>query len=164
MGSAAGVLKTAAARIGVTVAEYQKHLNASEKWCTGCKDWHDLNRFQADKSRSDGRTAQCGDARKREYRRTYQPRPRPGRGRRFAPARDGDVLQARGRVNYLITAELIPAPNDLPCADCGHVWTDGERRHEYDHYLGYAAEHHEDVESVCTTCHHAREDSRRSAA
>lgn len=33
---------------------------------------------------------------------------------------------------------------------------------EYDHHLGYAAEHHEDVEAVCTTCHHAREVERRA--
>jgi hypothetical protein len=23
-----------------------------------------------------------------------------------------------------------PDPNDSPCVDCGHVWFDGERRHE----------------------------------
>ncbi|HEY5197187.1 MAG TPA: hypothetical protein VIJ51_09195 [Solirubrobacteraceae bacterium] len=22
-------------------------------------------------------------------------------------------------------------PSSLPCVDCGHVWFDGERRHEY---------------------------------
>jgi hypothetical protein len=50
-----------------------------------------------------------------------------------------------------------PHPNDLPCTDCSHVWAPGERRHEYDHHLGYAAEHHLDVEPVCTTCHAARD-------
>ena len=45
--------------------------------------------------------------------------------------------------------------------DCGHEYGSGERRHEYDHHLGYAAEHHEDVEAVCSKCHHAREDMRR---
>lgn len=66
-------------------------------------------------------------------------------------------------MNYLVDAGLIPDPNDLPCADCGHVYTPEGRRHEYDHYLGYAPEHHEDVEAVCTTCHHARETERRAA-
>ncbi len=47
-----------------------------------------------------------------------------------------------------------------PCADCGHVWAEGERRHEYDHHNGYAAEHQLDVEAVCTVCHHAREKAR----
>ena len=32
--------------------------------------------------------------------------------------------------------------------------------YEYDHHLGYAAEHHEHhehVEALCSKCHHARE-------
>ena len=33
----------------------------------------------------------------------------------------------------------------------------GDRRHEYDHHLGYASEHHEHVEPVCSACHHERE-------
>jgi hypothetical protein len=41
--------------------------------------------------------------------------------------------------------------------DCGHVWKKGERRHEYDHYKGYAAQHHYDVEPVCSTCHAKRD-------
>lgn len=44
----------------------------------------------------------------------------------------------------------------LPCTDCGHVWGPGERRHEHDHHRGYEAEHHQDVEVVCTLCHRAR--------
>jgi hypothetical protein len=64
-------------------------------------------------------------------------------------------------VNYLVEARLIPHPNELPCVDCGHEWAPGQRRHEYDHHLGYAPEHHEHVEAVCTLCHHRREDERR---
>lgn len=82
-------------------------------------------------------------------------------GRRFTPARDGDVRQARSRVNYLVAQQLLADPNDLPCVDCGHVHAVGERRHEYDHHRGYAIAHHEDVEPVCTTCHHRREKARR---
>jgi hypothetical protein len=55
---------------------------------------------------------------------------------------------------------MRPNPNDIPCVDCGHIGSD--RRHEYDHHLGYAADHHGDVEAVCSRCHHARE--RRRAA
>jgi hypothetical protein len=66
-------------------------------------------------------------------------------------------------VNYLIEARLLPPPNDRPCADCGHLWVEGGPRHEYDHHLGYTAEHHEDVEAVCSGCHHAREATRRAA-
>lgn len=79
-------------------------------------------------------------------------------------ARDGDSKQAQRRVNHLVALELIPRPNALLCADCGHEWTLGQLRHEYDHYLGYSAEHHEDVEAVCTPCHHNRETFRRRAA
>ena len=24
-----------------------------------------------------------------------------------------------------------PHPNTIPCEDCGHVWFEGERRHQY---------------------------------
>jgi hypothetical protein len=48
----------------------------------------------------------------------------------------------------------------LTCIDCGHIWNPGERRHEYDHYLGYDAEHHEHVEPVCSRCHCNREMKR----
>lgn len=73
------------------------------------------------------------------------------------PPRDGDKKQARKRVNVLVRTGRIPRPNALPCTDCGHVWSPGERRHEYDHYLGYGAAHHLDVQPVCTTCHAQRD-------
>jgi hypothetical protein len=41
-----------------------------------------------------------------------------------------------------------------------HIHGPGKRRHEYDHYLGYAAEHHEHVQAVCSKCHHEREEKR----
>lgn len=78
------------------------------------------------------------------------------------PPRDGDKKQARQRVNVEVRTGHRPHPNKLPCSDCGHIWRKGERRHEYDHYKGYAAKHHYDVEPVCTLCH-ARRDSVRKA-
>lgn len=78
------------------------------------------------------------------------------------PARDGDKYQARRAIKRQIEKALRSHPNDLPCVDCGHVWSEGERRHEYDHYKGYAAEHHLSVEPVCSLCHHAR-DNRNKA-
>lgn len=75
-------------------------------------------------------------------------------------ARDDDRVQARQRVNVEVRTGRRPHPNTLSCVDCGHVWAEGKRRHEYDHHLGYAAEHHLDVEPVCTRCHHARDDAR----
>lgn len=65
-------------------------------------------------------------------------------------SRQGVLAAAAGRTGVSI--------DDLACTDCGHRGDD--RRHEYDHYLGYAAEHHEDVESVCSPCHHRREKNR----
>lgn len=85
---------------------------------------------------------------------TGRPGPAPN------PPRDGDKKQARQRINVEVTNGVRPHPNTFPCADCNHVWKKGERRHEYDHHLGYAAEHHYDVEPVCTTCHAARDGKR----
>ena len=86
---------------------------------------------------------------------TRRPGPPP-----MAP-RDGDKVQARQRINVEVRMGRRHHPNTVPCVDCGHVWTEGERRHEYDHHLGYAAEHHYDVQSVCTTCHAARDGKRK---
>ena len=85
---------------------------------------------------------------------TGRPGPTP------SPARDGDKVQARQRINVEVRTGRRPHPNTLPCVDCGHVWSKGERRHEYDHHLGYAPEHHLAVEPVCTLCH-AKRDSHR---
>ncbi len=157
------VRMAAAARIGVTLDVYDRRRAAGGKWCCGCKSWQPMTDFNADRSRGDGLNNWCRPCAHARGRASYQPRPRPSAGRRFVAARDGDALQARRRVHHLIDVGLIPDPNDLPCADCGHQHTEGERRHEYDHHLGYAAEHHEHVEPVCTTCHHTRETLRRAA-
>ena len=79
---------------------------------------------------------------------------RPGPAPR--PPRSGDKKQARQRINVEVRSNRRRHPNALSCVDCGHVHSAGERRHEYDHYLGYDAEHHFDVEPVCTKCHAAR--------
>lgn len=77
------------------------------------------------------------------------------------PPRSGDKKQARCRINVEVRNGRRPRPNTLPCTDCGHIWSQGERRHEYDHHLGYGAEHHYDVEPVCTLCHAARDSSKK---
>ncbi|WP_406263515.1 hypothetical protein [Streptomyces chartreusis] len=161
MGSAAGALKAAATRIGITVDEYQAHIAAGRKWCTGCKTWHPITAFRRDPSRTDGLSARCQESRNSKARKDYRPRPRPAAGRRFVPVRDGDQKQARRRVNHLVDVGLLPPPNTLPCTDCGHTWQPGQKRHEYDHHLGYAAQHHEHVEPVCTDCHTTRTHSRK---
>jgi hypothetical protein len=87
---------------------------------------------------------------------TGRPGPAP-----YAP-RDGDRKQARQRINVEVKGGRRPHPNSFPCTDCGHVWVKGERRHEYDHHKGYAAEHHYDVEPVCTLCHAERDSVKAS--
>ena len=51
--------KSAAKRIGVTVSEYISRCRDSQKWCSRCRAWHDISRFNADRSRGDGLTASC---------------------------------------------------------------------------------------------------------
>lgn len=88
--------------------------------------------------------------------------PKTGRPGPTPRLRDGDKKQARAAVNRRVQFGEWQHPNKLPCADCGHVWDEGEPRHEYDHHLGYAAEHHMDVEPVCSKCH-KRRDSKKAA-
>jgi len=42
MGSALGILKVAAGRIGISLDEYQARRAGGEKWCTACRAWHPL--------------------------------------------------------------------------------------------------------------------------
>lgn len=72
--------------------------------------------------------------------------------------RNGDRKQARQRINVEVRTGYRPHPSSIPCSDCGHIGED--RRHEYDHYLGYAADNHLDVEAVCTICHAARDNAK----
>ncbi len=163
MGSAEGATRAAATRVGLTMTEYLDRLTAGLRWCFRDQEWEPVDHFGKDRSQSDGLARCCRVSRNAAAHARYQPRERPAAGRRFAAARDGDRLQARRRIDHLINVGLLPEPNDVACTDCGHVWVLGTRRHEYDHHLGYAAVHHEDVEAVCTTCHHARESYRRAS-
>jgi hypothetical protein len=133
---------------------------ADAKWCSGCKTKHPLDAFGRDASRADGLDATCRAFRNRRSRSRHQPRPALRHGPLPNPPRDGDRKQARQRVNVLVRTGRLAHPNTLPCADCGHAWEQGERRHEYDHHLGYAAENHLAVEAVCTICHRRRCDDR----
>ena len=155
---------TAAARLGVTLDEYDQRRANGQKWCGGCRAWQKLDQFATDRSRGDGLSPWCRESKNARSRESHVPAIRAETGQRRVDARPDDRLQARRRVNYLVDIGRLPRPNTLPCVDCGHVWAEGERRHEYDHHLGYSTEHHEDVEPVCTSCHHTREVQRRAAA
>lgn len=147
-GNAIGAAKRPASRVGIP-------------YCWRCKALHSRSAFNVDMSREDGLDPACRDSRSRNNRDRYQPRPRMSKlGQLFAETRSGDKKQARARVNHHVDVGLLPDPNSLPCTDCGHVHVEGERRHEYDHHLGYAAEHQLSVQAVCTTCHRKRERDR----
>lgn len=146
MGNAAGALKAAATRVGLTVQEYTTRIDGGEKWCTGCKEWHRIDEFPRDRTRGDGRRARCLKVERGKPRST----------------RDPLHEAARKAVSYEIRCGRMPPANAMPCTDCGHLSDD--KRHEYDHHRGYEREHHLDVEPVCTTCHADRERSRRTAA
>lgn len=163
-GTTLGARIRAAKRIGIELDEYVRRVHQGQKWCVNCKDWHPLTEFGRDASRTDGLASACSRSRRDRDRARYVPKLGPRLvGRRFVEAREGDALQARRRVNYLVDVGLLADPDALPCVDCRHEHGDTSRRHEYDHYLGYAAEHHEDVEAVCSRCHHAREVKRRES-
>ena len=72
--------------------------------------------------------------------------------------RDQVKERARGCVNARVRRGSIPNPNDLPCMDCGHIGPN--RRHEYDHFLGYTGPAKTQVEAVCSKCHRKREAKR----
>lgn len=129
---------------------------ADVKWCIGCKAYHLKTVFGSDKSRYDGLASKCKKFKRDDERARYTPKPRPQKGRRFVEVRENDKKQARRRVNYLVEANIIRHPNEIPCTDCGHVYEKGERRHEYDHHKGYKKEFHQDVQSVCSVCHKKR--------
>lgn len=131
------------------------------KWCTSCKTHHHRREFGKDKSRGDGLAARCLASRRSGNPKGWHSKPcinsitgKPGP----APShpRDGDKTQARQRINVEVRTGYRPHPNKLPCADCGHIWKLGERRHEYDHHMGYSPENHYEAEAVCTTCHRKR--------
>ncbi len=158
-GTYIGTWKQAAKRAGLSLDDYLARKDAGEKWCVGHKALHPQTAFPKDASRPDGLATVCGEFRRQRARDRYIPRPGPHRfGPPPSPARDGDREQARRRVNALARRGRIPPPSELPCVDCGHQGDD--RRHEYDHHLGYGSEHHLDVQPVCTRCHAAREERR----
>ena len=128
------------------------------KWCTACKTRHDKSAFGRDRTRGDGLAATCLAARRVKVR---KPRMQHKRHGWLKPTRDGDKLQARRRVNYLVEQGRIPHPDDLPCIDCADAIFPGQYRHEYDHAKGYDGDNQLYVEPVCSRCHHAREEARR---
>lgn len=160
-GTKEGAEKRAAERAGVSVGEFRRLVTNGRKWCWDCREWKAVSAFGSDASRVDGLTSRCGLCKNTAGRRLYVPHPQKvTKGRRFKAPRDGDKSQARHRVSYLVFIGNLPKANSLPCADCGHIWGSDGKRHEYDHFRGYSIEHQENVQAVCSMCHHRRAEER----
>lgn len=59
MGSALGVRKGHASRLGLTLDEYEARIGGGEKWCMRCREWHPVAVFGSDRSRADGLASAC---------------------------------------------------------------------------------------------------------
>ena len=156
-----GALLAQARRHGISIEDLQARLAAGLRFCQACAGWLPIGDFNLDRSRHDGVARICRRCHSRKSRARYVAKPGPEKGRRFVPPRDGDKLQARRRINYLVEAGLMPHPDTLACVDCGHEKAADGKRHHYDHFKGYAAACHEAVEPLCVSCHLKREWRRR---
>lgn len=48
-----------ATMIGIPSSEYRRHVDAGEKWCSGCHSWHSSTVFVARRSTTDGLDNVC---------------------------------------------------------------------------------------------------------
>jgi len=56
-----GAIKIFCNRIGISTEEYKEKLKSGLKWCTGCKNWVSVDRFNKDRYRYDGLCSKCVD-------------------------------------------------------------------------------------------------------
>lgn len=136
-----GSAKRRATQLGITAEQYQSLRESGQRWCVGCKSWHNNPDFARDRHSSDGLSAQC-----RVYR----------RGTRRDPVEPVEKSRARRRIEQRVRRGAMPHPNTLPCTDCGQRWAPGLSRHEYDHHLGYDGPQADNVQPVCQRCHAER--------
>lgn len=59
MGNRKGVTRVAAARIGMSEADYLARIDVGEKWCGACRCWHQRDAFNVDRYRGDGLSSRC---------------------------------------------------------------------------------------------------------
>ncbi|MFE4658109.1 hypothetical protein ACFRFJ_15665 [Streptomyces hydrogenans] len=60
--------RSAARRLGVSDDEYVARFERGEKWCGGCRTWHDRSHFGPDRGRGDGLQPRCRKASSRARR------------------------------------------------------------------------------------------------
>lgn len=148
MGSKVGALKKAAQRCGMTPDQYLEKTQNGFKWCWRCRSWKLCSDFGRDMGRYDQLRPYCNRCARALYIQTHP--------LRLIPPRDGDKKQAHQLINQEVRSGVRPDPNNIPCYDCGHIWSTGDHSHHYDHYKGYLAEAHGVVQGVCIVCHHLR--------
>lgn len=149
-----GAFKTAAAKLGMSFDDYVSRIERGDKNCIDCRCWKNRSEFYPDASRWDGTSAKCKSCSSGRGRASHTPVDASAlakKGLLRELPRDGDKVHARHLVNLDVASGRRPNPNDLFCAQCGHKGDD--RRHEYHHHMGYAAEHAYDVVALCSRCH-----------
>jgi|ERR1041385_2021147 hypothetical protein len=142
-GNRIGALKGHAKRFGFTETDYLAEVSAGNKWCGGCKRFHPASEFPPDGWRESGLSSIC-----KASRNTYQRTLYADHGR---TPRDPIKARAHSAVNARVSRGKLIDPNDLPCANCGHVGSD--RRHEYHHANGYDGASKFEVTCLCSRCH-----------
>ena len=113
-----GGVKIAAAKLGISVEQYQQNVKSGLKRCFSCQTWVQVRLFNQDASSRDGKDNRCRSCRKafdalraRKLRQRYDPVQNGiSKPPRFPPkpGRDGDKNQARNRVNYAVTRNKLP--------------------------------------------------------
>ena len=153
-GNNVGGLKLAARAAGLSLQAFSEIYATGQRRCGACERWLPSDELGVDRTRPDGVHRTCKSCRNSRERAKYMPKPRPAHREPYGP--DGNRRSACTRINQRIRRGELTHPKHLPCTDCGHVWVEGGRRHEYDHAWGYAGKNALRVEPVCTLCHHRR--------
>jgi hypothetical protein len=68
-----GGQKRGAARLGISLAEYQRRIDAGESWCWACRSWKDTGQFYRRRKIQQDPSGQCVDCH-RDYMRAYMRR------------------------------------------------------------------------------------------
>ena len=137
MGSQSGVMKVAALRLRLTLADYMDKLAKGLKWCTKCKQWKARDLFGIDNSRGDGLAARCFQCSRIAIRKQ----------RKILAPSTQVRQQAADAIRWAIKRGQLAAPSNLPCFICGGNAT------LYHHHLGYAKSHRLDVQALFIGCH-----------
>ena len=160
-GAKKAAIRKTASKAGISVEQYLANEKFGMKWCTDCESFVDQDYFYDTSSRGRARKhSYCKSCSRIRSKRANDLRLSTSEefSKRETFPRDGDKKQARYRVNREVHKGNLPHAQTVACIDCGHVGSD--KKHHYDHYLGYAGINHLAVECVCVSCHQKRERQR----